>query len=130
MIFRAGREQRGQHRRHRCRDAHRETKPEQAAMLRKHQPLQRTPAESDRLQQSQFAAAFQDISQHHDAEARAAEQQAQSAQNLERVQIRVLHGIKRFEPLRRGREFESHILQRARHRGGGLLQPVRFRARV
>ena len=76
-------------------------------------------------QQAQFAAAFEDVAQDDHAEARAAEQQPQPAQDLERAQVSVLHRVELVQPLRRGRQLQAGILQGARQRGGDLRDGVR-----
>ena len=47
-----------------------------------------------RDQNAKFPAPFQNVAQHHDSEAGAAEQEAQPSKDLKRAQIGILHGIK------------------------------------
>ena len=98
---------------------------EQGAVLAQDQALQQSPPEAHGHQQAQFAAPFEHVAQHHHAEPRAAEQQAQPAQNLERAQVGVLHRVELVQPLRRGRQLQAGILQGARQRGGDLRDGVR-----
>ena len=48
--------------------------------------------EADRLKESQFAAAFENVAQDDHAKTEAAEEQAEPAEDLECADVRVLHG--------------------------------------
>ena len=100
---------------------------QQRAVLAQHQALQQSPPEAHRHQQAQLPAPFEHVAQDHHAQPRAAEQQAQPAQHLERAQVGVLHGVELVQPPRRGRQLQAGVLQRARQRGGDLRDGVRRR---
>ena len=57
-------------------------------------------AEPDRAQQRQFAAALQDVAQHHHPQPQAAEQQPQAAEDGEDREVGVLHRRELRQPLR------------------------------
>ena len=91
-------------------------------MFAQHQPLQCAPAEANREQQRQFAAPLQHVSHHYHSESDAAEQQTQSAQNLEGGQIGVLHGVEGGQTLRRRCQFHARVMQRARESFGNFIR--------
>ena len=101
------------------------SKAQQRAMLTEDKPLQRAFAKTNREQQRQFAAPFLHVSQHNDAQARAAEQQAQSAEYLERAEVGVLHGVEGVQAVSRGREFEADVAERAAHERGNFGDVIR-----
>ena len=96
-------------------------------MLTQHQPSQRFCAEADRQQQRQLTAPVQNIAQHHHAQARAAEQQAQPAEHLERAEVGVLHRVELREPSCRGRQLQPCVAQRLGQRSGHVGGALRRR---
>ena len=82
-------------------------------MLAQHQALQFTASKSDSLEEREFAAPFQHIAQHHNAEAEAPKQQAEAAERLEDCDVGVFDFVKMGKPPPRWNDLQPSIAQRS-----------------
>ena len=93
-----GREKCGQNRQQRCRHTNGESERDQQPVLAEHQALQFSATETYGLQKRKFAAPFQDVAQHHNAEAQASEQQPKAAQRLKDRDVCIFDFLKIGKP--------------------------------
>ena len=123
--LRAGGEECGQDRHCGGQYADAQTQSQQHAVFAEDQAVQGRGPEPDRDEEAEFAAPFEDVPQHHHAEAGAAQQEAQSAEDLKGVKIGILDGVEGIQAVGRGGDLQSRILQGPRERGGDLRHVFR-----
>ena len=87
---------------------------DEPAVLGKDEAAQRLRREADCFEQSEFAAALEDIPRNDDPEARAAEEHSESAEDLENREVGVLDFVEFGEALHGGDEFESAVAELTR----------------
>ena len=98
----------GQHRRS---DAEQHAEREQSEVFGQDHGLDLRFLESHGRHQGEFTAALENIALDHQAQTHASQEQTQTTQPLEGVQVGVLDGVEAVQPVHRGRGFQAQVGQ-------------------